>query len=213
MPPCSFPVRWDFMADNSLNNIGAWVNKKVPELVGMEEPDLVEFIMGHVRNHAPAGEHLVLESWCMRCGTSTAVRELLYDDATGGQYMNYGLVMMLCGLCPYQPELAQCCSTLHDVCCVCCCCCRGNGVGAEPHPDAGHCGLCDEAEAAGDLRVRAQRPAETLQLSPWGTPCQQRGSLMLSMQGCQQCAFGSAFAAVLGYCQRCCRAFVQMHLV
>lgn len=43
------------MADGSLNNIGAWVTKKVPELVGMEEPDLVEFIMGHVRNHAPAG--------------------------------------------------------------------------------------------------------------------------------------------------------------
>jgi hypothetical protein len=44
------------MADSSLANIGAWVAKKVPELVGMEEPDLVEFIMGHVRNHAPAGE-------------------------------------------------------------------------------------------------------------------------------------------------------------
>jgi hypothetical protein len=44
------------MTDGSLNNIGAWVAKKIPELVGMEEPDLVEFIMGHVRQHAPAGE-------------------------------------------------------------------------------------------------------------------------------------------------------------
>lgn len=43
------------MAEGSLGNIGAWVTKKVPELVGMEEPDLVEFIMGHVRQHAPAG--------------------------------------------------------------------------------------------------------------------------------------------------------------
>lgn len=43
------------MGDGSLANIGAWVTKKVPELVGMEEPDLVEFIMGHVRQHAPAG--------------------------------------------------------------------------------------------------------------------------------------------------------------
>jgi hypothetical protein len=44
------------MNESSLSNIGAWVNKKVPELVGMEEPDLVEFIMTHVRNQAPAGE-------------------------------------------------------------------------------------------------------------------------------------------------------------
>lgn len=45
------------MGDGSLSNIGAWVAKKVPELVGMEEPDLVEFIMGHVRQHAPAGQY------------------------------------------------------------------------------------------------------------------------------------------------------------
>lgn len=44
------------MADGSLSNIGAWVAKKVPELVGMEEPDLVEFIMSHVRQHALSGE-------------------------------------------------------------------------------------------------------------------------------------------------------------
>jgi hypothetical protein len=49
-------VRWQFMGDPSLSNITAWVRKKVPELVGMEEPDLVEFIMGHVRQHASAGE-------------------------------------------------------------------------------------------------------------------------------------------------------------
>jgi hypothetical protein len=49
-------VRWQFMGDPSLANISAWVRKKVPELVGMEEPDLVEFIMGHVRQHASAGE-------------------------------------------------------------------------------------------------------------------------------------------------------------
>jgi hypothetical protein len=44
------------MGDPSTSNITAWVRKKVPELVGMEEPDLVEFIMGHVRQHASAGE-------------------------------------------------------------------------------------------------------------------------------------------------------------
>lgn len=55
----SFPVRWEFMGEGSLGNIGAWVTKKVPELVGMEEPDLVEFIMGHVRQHALAGEQLL----------------------------------------------------------------------------------------------------------------------------------------------------------
>jgi hypothetical protein len=31
-------------------------SSRVPELVGMEEPDLVEFIMGHVQQHASAGE-------------------------------------------------------------------------------------------------------------------------------------------------------------
>eukprot|EP00882_Tetradesmus_deserticola_P006313 GHRQ01006642.1.p1 GENE.GHRQ01006642.1~~GHRQ01006642.1.p1 ORF type:complete len:186 (+),score=97.49 GHRQ01006642.1:84-560(+) len=50
----AFPVRWQFMGDPSIANITAWVRKKVPELVGMEEPDLVEFIMGYVRQHAPA---------------------------------------------------------------------------------------------------------------------------------------------------------------
>lgn len=53
---CRFPVRWQFMNDGSLKNISAWVSKKVPELVGMEEPDLVEFIMSLVRAHAMAGE-------------------------------------------------------------------------------------------------------------------------------------------------------------
>eukprot|EP00775_Hariotina_reticulata_P005966 gene5966-6205_t len=43
-----------YMNEGSLSSISAWVNKKVPELVGMEEPDLVEFIMTHVRNQAPA---------------------------------------------------------------------------------------------------------------------------------------------------------------
>jgi hypothetical protein len=55
------------MGDGSLNNIGAWVAKKVPELVGMEEPDLVEFIMGHVRQHAPAGQYLGIQSWVYIC--------------------------------------------------------------------------------------------------------------------------------------------------
>jgi hypothetical protein len=50
------------MGEGSLGNIGAWVTKKVPELVGMEEPDLVEFIMGHVRQHALAGEQLCEDS-------------------------------------------------------------------------------------------------------------------------------------------------------
>lgn len=48
------------MNDASLKNISAWVSKKVPELVGMEEPDLVEFIMANVRKQASAGE------WCER---------------------------------------------------------------------------------------------------------------------------------------------------
>eukprot|EP00879_Flechtneria_rotunda_P001954 GHRR01002128.1.p2 GENE.GHRR01002128.1~~GHRR01002128.1.p2 ORF type:complete len:351 (+),score=168.60 GHRR01002128.1:2684-3736(+) len=50
----AFPVRWQLMTDSSLANITAWVGKKVPELVGMEEPDLVEFITALVRRQAPA---------------------------------------------------------------------------------------------------------------------------------------------------------------
>jgi hypothetical protein len=60
------------MGDGSLNNIGAWVAKKVPELVGMEEPDLVEFIMGHVRQHAPAGQyraHHTDSRWMVCCAS------------------------------------------------------------------------------------------------------------------------------------------------
>lgn len=52
-----FPVRWQFMNDSSLKNITAWVSKKVPELVGMEEPDLVDFIMANVRKQVSAGEY------------------------------------------------------------------------------------------------------------------------------------------------------------
>lgn len=47
------------MNDGSLKNITSWVSKKVPELVGMEEPDLVEFIMANVRKQASAGESAV----------------------------------------------------------------------------------------------------------------------------------------------------------
>jgi hypothetical protein len=68
----SFPVRWQFMGDPSISNITAWVRKKVPELVGMEEPDLVEFIMGHVRQHASAGE------WRRACVCSAGVALCLW---------------------------------------------------------------------------------------------------------------------------------------
>ena len=54
------------MNDGSLKNVTSWVSKKVPELVGMEEPDLVEFIMANVRKQASAGESAA----AMACSSS-----------------------------------------------------------------------------------------------------------------------------------------------
>lgn len=67
-------MRWQFMNDGSLRNISAWVSKKVPELVGMEEPDLVEFIMSHVRSHAAAGE-----CWARQAQRGHACARLLVE--------------------------------------------------------------------------------------------------------------------------------------
>jgi hypothetical protein len=48
----AYPIKWAHYTPAAAQKVTAWVAKKVAEMLGAEEPDFVEFIMGLLAAHA-----------------------------------------------------------------------------------------------------------------------------------------------------------------